>query len=74
LSIVDASICSPSINWDDFSEEEGECLQLNDLDFDKLSKKDMIKIKRLFERIKKKSCNSNNKKSISLAKLKSSRL
>jgi hypothetical protein len=29
LSIVDASICPPNINWDDFSEEEGKCLQLN---------------------------------------------
>jgi hypothetical protein len=29
LSIVDASICPPNINWDDFSEEEGKCLKLN---------------------------------------------
>jgi hypothetical protein len=29
LSIVDASIYPPNINWDDFSEEEGRCLQLN---------------------------------------------
>jgi hypothetical protein len=28
LSIVDASICTPNIDWDDFS-KEGECLQLN---------------------------------------------
>jgi hypothetical protein len=29
LNIVDASICPPNINWDDFSKEEGKCLQLN---------------------------------------------
>jgi hypothetical protein len=29
LSIVNASICPPNINWDDFSEEEGKCLKLN---------------------------------------------
>jgi hypothetical protein len=29
LSIVDASICPSNINWDDFFEEEGKCLQLN---------------------------------------------
>jgi hypothetical protein len=29
LSIVDASICPPNIDWDDFYEEEGKCLQLN---------------------------------------------
>jgi hypothetical protein len=29
LSIDDASICPPNINWNDFSEEEGKCFQLN---------------------------------------------
>jgi hypothetical protein len=29
LSIVNASICLLNINWDDFSEEKGKCLQLN---------------------------------------------
>jgi hypothetical protein len=29
LSIIDASICPPNINWDDFFEEEGKCLKLN---------------------------------------------
>jgi hypothetical protein len=29
LSIVDANICPPNINWDDFSKEEGKCLKLN---------------------------------------------
>jgi hypothetical protein len=29
LSIINASICPPNINWDDFSEEEEKCLQLN---------------------------------------------
>jgi hypothetical protein len=29
LSIIDANICPPNINWDDFSKEEVECLQLN---------------------------------------------
>jgi hypothetical protein len=29
LSIVDAIICPSNINWDDFSEEKGKCLQLN---------------------------------------------
>jgi hypothetical protein len=29
LSIIDASICPPNINWDNFSEEEGKCLKLN---------------------------------------------
>jgi hypothetical protein len=29
LSIVDESICPPNIIWDDFSDEEGKCLQLN---------------------------------------------
>jgi hypothetical protein len=29
LSIVDASICPPNIDWDDFSEEEGKYLQVN---------------------------------------------
>jgi hypothetical protein len=46
----------------------------NDYDFDKLSKKDMIKIKKLSERIQEKRCNLNNKKSILLAKFKISRL
>jgi predicted Zn-dependent protease len=46
-----------------------------DLEFDKLSMEDIIKIKRLIEKkMKNKSCNLNNKKSISLARLKSSRL
>jgi hypothetical protein len=29
LNIVDASICSPNINWANLSEEEGKCLKLN---------------------------------------------
>jgi hypothetical protein len=29
LSIVDASIYPPSFNWDDFSNEEGKCMQDN---------------------------------------------
>jgi hypothetical protein len=29
LSIADASICPPSFNWDDFSDEEGKCMQYN---------------------------------------------
>jgi hypothetical protein len=55
------------------SEEEEEADKDN-LEFDKLSKKDMIKIKRLIEKLKNNSCNLNNKKSISLTKLKYSRL
>jgi hypothetical protein len=29
LSIVDASICPLSFDWDNFSEEEGKCMQQN---------------------------------------------
>jgi hypothetical protein len=29
LSIINASICPPNINWIDFSEEEEKCLKLN---------------------------------------------
>jgi hypothetical protein len=29
LSITDASICPPSFNWVDFSDEEGKCMQYN---------------------------------------------
>jgi hypothetical protein len=29
LSIVDASICITNFNWDDFSNEEGKCMQYN---------------------------------------------
>jgi hypothetical protein len=29
LSIVDASICPPNINWANLSKEEGKCLKLN---------------------------------------------
>jgi hypothetical protein len=29
LSIVDARICPPNFNWNDFSKEEGKCLKLN---------------------------------------------
>jgi hypothetical protein len=29
LSIVNAIICPPNINWDDFFKEEGKCLKLN---------------------------------------------
>jgi hypothetical protein len=55
------------------SEEEEEDDEY-DLDFDKLSKKYMIKIKVSLKDFKNKSYNLNNKKSILLAKLKSSRL
>jgi hypothetical protein len=57
----------------DESEEEEEKEEY-DLDFDKLSKKDMIKIKGIFKDFKNKSCYLNNKRSISLVRLKSSRL
>jgi len=29
LSIIDVSICPSNFDWDNFSEEEGKCLQLN---------------------------------------------
>jgi hypothetical protein len=50
------------------SEEEED---KDDLELDKLSKKYIIKIKRLIERNEEQECNLNNKKSISLARLKS---
>jgi hypothetical protein len=38
FSIIDVSICPPNIDWDDFSEEEGKCLQLNAQDINLLTK------------------------------------
>jgi hypothetical protein len=54
----------------DSEEEEDK----DDLEFDKLTKKDIIKIKRLIERIEEQELQLEQQEEFSLAKLKSSRL